>query len=142
MYTHVAVHGLNVVYRNTLSLSVCTRVCGLRPAAVHARVHALAVWQCVYLIPGSVGEHASKEGVHVTSIHGLAVFLDALCISEDQALPQQGITLPELICDLPAGEGTQLRTDLISDCTDHQVARVGVHDVTQGCRAKLSIISL
>lgn len=72
----------------------------------------------MYLIPRSIGKHASKEGVHVTSIHGLAVLLDALSISKDQALPQQGITLPELICDLPAG-GTQLRTDPRSKCTDH-----------------------
>ena len=56
-----------------------------------------------YLIPGSVGEHASKEGVHVASIHSLAVLLDALNISKDQALPQKRIALPELICDLPGG---------------------------------------
>ena len=60
----------------------------------------------VYLIPGPIGEHASKEGVHVPSIHGLAVLLDALSISKDQALPQQGITLSELICDLPVPGAT------------------------------------
>ena len=56
-----------------------------------------------YLIPGSVGEHASKEGVHVACIHGLAVLLDALSIRKDQALPQERIALPKLICDLPGG---------------------------------------
>ncbi len=30
------------------------------------------------------------------------MLLDALCISKDQALPQQGIALPEAVCDLPA----------------------------------------
>lgn len=60
-----------------------------------------------YLIPGSVSEHAGKEGVHVPSIHGLAVLLDALSISKNQALPQQRIALPELICDLPMQKGMQ-----------------------------------
>ena len=59
-----------------------------------------------YLIPRPVGEHASKEGVHVASIHGLAVLLDAVCISKDQALPEQRIAFSELICDLPVGGKT------------------------------------
>ena len=88
----------------------------------------------MYLIPRSIGEHASKEGVHVTSVHGLAVLLDALSISKNQALPQQGITLPELICDLPAG-GTQLGTDPRSDCGDQPFAEVCMSDATQSCRA-------
>ena len=60
------------------------------------------------LIPGAVGEHASKEGVHVPSIHGLAVLLDALRISKDEGLPQQGIALPEAVSYLPAHHKTWL----------------------------------
>ena len=60
-------------------------------------VHFLPRIALAYLIPGSVGEHASKEGVHVPSIHGLAVLFDALCISKDQTLPQQGVALPEAV---------------------------------------------
>ena len=59
-----------------------------------------------YLIPGSVGEHASKEGVHVPGIHGLAVLLDTLSICKDEGLPQQGIAFSEAVCNLPASQQT------------------------------------
>lgn len=67
-----------------------------------------------HLVPGSVGDHASEEGVHVPSIHGLAVLLDALSITKDQALPQQRIALPELICDLPMQAGMCSKTKITS----------------------------
>ena len=84
---------------------MCDCACALKGWLVHAGNTASNV---KYLIPGSVGEHASKEGVHVAGIHGLAVLLDALCITKDQALPEQRIALPEPICDLPVG-GQSLR---------------------------------
>ena len=59
-----------------------------------------------YLIPGPVGEHASKEGIHVPGIHGLAVLLDTLGICKDEGLPQQGVAFPEAVCNLPAGQQT------------------------------------
>lgn len=76
----------------------------------------LATQQAVarHLIPGSISEHASKEGVHVPSIHGLAVLFDALSVSKDQALPQQGIALPELICDLPTQMGMHCEPKITS----------------------------
>ena len=84
-----------------IDLDVCAFTVN-KPVILQATQQGLAR----YLVPGSVGEHASKEGIHVASIHGLAVLLDALCISKDQALPEQRIALPELICDLPVGGKT------------------------------------
>lgn len=69
----------------------------------------------LYLVPGSVGEHASKEGVHVPSIHGLAVLLDALSIRKDQALPQQSIALPEAVCDLPVAQKNMWCLDKVNE---------------------------
>lgn len=69
----------------------------------------------LHLIPGSVGEHAGKEGVHVSSIHGLAMLLDALSIRKDQALPQQSIALPEAVCDLPMAHTNTWGLDRVNE---------------------------
>ena len=44
-----------------------------------------------HLVPRSLCEHASKEGVHVTGVHGCAVLLDALHIAEDEGLQLKGL---------------------------------------------------
>ncbi len=75
----------------------------------------------LYLIPGSVSKHASKEGIHVPSVHGLAVLLDALSICKDQALPQQGVALSEAISDLPAGISSCLISSSPMVCVSAQI---------------------
>ena len=46
-----------------------------------------------HLVPRSLCEHASKKGVHVTSVHSCAVLLDTLHVAKDEGLQQKGISI-------------------------------------------------
>ena len=47
-----------------------------------------------HLLPRSLCEHASKEGVHLPGVHGCAVLLDALYVAKDEGLQQKGVLNP------------------------------------------------
>jgi hypothetical protein len=47
------------------------------------------------LLPGTHGEHASKEGVGVCSVHGCCMLFDARLVTKHERPPQPSILPPE-----------------------------------------------